>query len=352
MKLAIKLGNRGIPLSYIIDTTDRGATRASEDLREVDEINIEDEEHFTRHATQFGQAFKRDNTQVWNFMKSHLLGTPVYNHVASCDKTSNGHKAWTLLTNFYEGEDFQTRMKDSAFSKMLQTFYRGDSIRFSFEKYVAVHKQAHKMLEDSQYNDGHGLDDSTKCHHFIAGIKEQAGLEHALCTARSNPKYRDFTSLVSFLSAEVDHRNLRRQQLKSGRNKDRNVSGVRGDKDKKNKGNKTNNFPSKTVDGKVVYGKRYNSQEYRKLTNNQKDAVRALQKEACRRNNKEKDASVKSITMDDLTVFGDAIVAGVRQAQLDAMDSPSPADADTVASEITTNTKRKAEAGSVGNFIS
>ena len=56
--------------------------------------------------------------------------------------------------------------------------------------------------------------------------------------------------------------------------------------------------------------------------------------------------------MDDLTVFGDAIVAGVRQAQLDAMDSPSPADADTVASEITTNTKRKAEAGSVGNFIS
>ena len=350
MKLSLTIGNRGFPLDYVIDNTARPVRRGNANLLEVDEIDLSEDNLYVTSATQFGAPFNKDNTQVWNLLKSHLLGTPVYNHIANCDATSNGRKAWTLMTEFYEGEDFKTRMKDTAFSKIMNTFYRGDSIRFSFEKYISVHKQAHKMLEDANYNNGMGLDDSTKCHHFIAGIKEQAGLEYALCTARSNPQYRDFTSLTSFLTAEVDHKNIRKQQLKSGRSKDRNVSGVKGDKAKKRNNNK--DFPSKMVDGKMVYGKRYSNPEYRKLTNNQKDAVRQLQKEARnRRNNNDKDHTVKSITLDDLTVFGDAIVAGVRQAQVDAMEQQDSGNEDTVASEITTSTKRKAPSGGVRNFI-
>ena len=33
-----------------------------------------------------------------------LRPTPVYNHVSTCDSTSNGTKAWKILTDFYEGE--------------------------------------------------------------------------------------------------------------------------------------------------------------------------------------------------------------------------------------------------------
>lgn len=352
MKLSLTIGKRGFPLSYVIDESVRPVSRGNANLLEVDELNLGEENLYLHGATQFGAPFNQDNLLVWNLLKSQLLGTPVFNHIANCDSSSNGRKAWNILTEFYEGEDFKTRLKDTAFSKMMQTFYRGDTVRFSFEKYISVHKHAHKMLEDAGYNNSQGLDDSTKCHHFIAGIKEQAGLEHALCTARSNPQYRNFTSLISFLTAEVDHRNIRKQQLKSGRNKDRNVSGLRGEKNNKKKTN-NKDFPSKMVDGKMVYGKRYSNQEYKKLTNSQKDAVRQLQKEAKnRRGNKGGDHSVKSITMDDLTVFGDAIVAGVRQAQLDAADQQgSENEAETVTSEITTTTKRKAPSGGIGSFI-
>ena len=358
MKLSLSIGSRGFPLSYVIDPTTRRVTRGNTNLIEVDQLDFEEEDLYSKQPTHFGAYYKRDNAQVWKFLKNHLLGTPVFNHIANCDVSKNGNKAWTLLKNFYEGEDFKTRLKDSAFSKMLQTFYRGDTMRFSFEKYVAVHKSAHKMLEDAGYNNGAGLDESTKCHHFISGIKEQAGLEYAISTARSNPKYQDFTTLISFLSAEVDHRNSRRQQLKIGHNKDRNVSGfVKGGKGKgKQSSNKNSNFPSKVVDGKTVYGKRYSNQEYRKLTSSQKDAVRQLQKDAKRNkqnnNNNRGDLLVKGLTVDDLTVFGDAIVAGIKQAKLDDEDQGGAPDAVTVDSDITSSTKRKAPAGGVGNYIS
>ena len=217
MKLGMTIGTRGIPLSYVIDTTERNVTRANALLTEIDLLDLSDESIFTTQATHFGSAFKRDNSQVWLVIKALLIGTLVYNHVCSNNTTSNGRKAWLAQTNFYEGQDFKTRMKDAAFSKMMQTFYRGDTPRYSFEKYINAHKEAHKMLEDSGYNDGVGLDDSTKCHHFIAGIKEQAGIEHALCLARSNPQYRNFVNLISFLQSEIDHKNLRKQQLQVGK---------------------------------------------------------------------------------------------------------------------------------------
>ena len=101
MKLSLKIGNRGIPLSYVIDTTPRAVTRGNANLVEVDRIEVDDDDFNVSNATQFGSVYKRDNIAVWNMLKSHLLGTPVYNHIASCDRTSNGHRAWSLMQEFY-----------------------------------------------------------------------------------------------------------------------------------------------------------------------------------------------------------------------------------------------------------
>ena len=85
---------------------------------------------------------------------------------------------------------------------------------FLLQKYINIHKEAHKLLEDSGCNTGLGMDQAAKCHRFTAGIKEYAGLEHDLSSVRSHPSYRSFTALTSFLLAEVDHKNIRKQQLK------------------------------------------------------------------------------------------------------------------------------------------
>ena len=152
-----------------------------------------------------------------------LLSTSVYNHISNHNNSQNGRKAWITLKNFYEGQDFQVWLKDQAFNKILTTFYKGDSQRFTFEKYVSVHKEAHKLLEDSRHNGGNDMDESTKCHHFIASKKEQARLEHALSTIRAKPRYQDFIQLTSFLTAEVDHQNVHCKQLKGNY---RHVSGL------------------------------------------------------------------------------------------------------------------------------
>ena len=266
LKLSIDNGNRGFPIDYVVDETARDVTRATANLREIDEIDLSEEGIYKQQATQFGRQYKKDSSQVWLMLKTHLIGTPVYNHINSFNTSSNGRGAWLALKQFYEGQDFQARLKEQAFNKILHTFYRGDTHRFNFEKYIAVHKEAHKLLEDSGYNGGSGLDESTKCHHFISGIKESAGLEHALTAARSNPQYQDFIALTSYLTSEVDHRNLRKQQLKKGN--DRTVSGVEKTKSKDN-----SKFKFKFIGGKKVYAKQYSKAEWSKLSQPQKDAV-------------------------------------------------------------------------------
>ena len=282
-------------------------------------------------------------------LKGLLLGTPVYNHISTYDGLQNGKRAWIALKEFYEGQDFQARLKDQAFNKLLTTFYKGDSPRFTFEKYVAVHKEAHKLLEDSGYNGGSGMDESTKCHHFIANIKEQAGLEHALSTVRASSQYQNFIQLTSFLSAEVDHRNIRRKQLKTN---ERTVSNVNRQRQQR-KNNSNKNFKSRTVEGKLVFGKQYARHEFSKLSKAQKQAVIDLRRES-RRENKSTDnqKTISGITMDDMISLGDAIVAGVANATKAELSETE--DDTRTTSSITTSksSKRKAPSGGVGNFIS
>ena len=350
LKLSIEIGSRKFPIDYVVDDTVRNVTRANANLREVDEIDLSEDEIYKVQATQFGKQYKKDNSQVWLMLKTLLIGTPVYNHINSFNGSNNGRGAWLALKQFYEGQDFQARLKEQAFNKILHTFYRGDTHRFNFEKYIAVHKEAHKHLEDSGYNEGSGLDESTKCHHFISGIKESAGLEHALTAARSNPQYRDYISLTSYLTSEVDHRNLRKQQLKKGN--DRTISGVEKTKSKDN-----SKFKSKFIGGKKVFAKQYSKVEWSKLSPPQKDAVIQMRQEI-RRNKADKKSkddntskTIQGITIDDMVSIGDAIVAGVKMAQSESLSDTE--DTRTTSSTIasTSSSKRKAPAGGVGKFL-
>ena len=195
--------------------------------------------------------------------------------------------------------------------KLLNTYYRGDNQRFNCKKYINVHKEAHKLLEDSWYNEGQGIDKSTKCHHFISGIKEQAGLEYALSTACSNSTYRQFTSLTSFLTAEVDHCNMRKKQLKS--NDKRNVLDVCSE-NTNNGGQENQNkkqLKFKWVDGKKIFNKIYPKDEFHKMSKAQKDTVIQKHKASKKKQDEKKSRQASSISKDNIILLGKAIVAGV-----------------------------------------
>jgi hypothetical protein len=94
----------------------------------------------------------------------------------------------------------------------------GETGRFTFEKYVNIHKSVHKMLQDAQFNNGTDLDNETKVQSFRNGIKYKAGIEVALSNTRTNLTYQDFGTLISFLSAEIDHHKTRKAALSNSSN--------------------------------------------------------------------------------------------------------------------------------------
>ena len=142
---------------------------------------------------------------------------------ANSTTPNHGCNAWNALIVFYEGENYLKNLREIAFNKLQNTFYCGETNRFTFENYINIHKQAHKMLQDAQFSDGAGLDNSMKVQYFRAGIKAEAGIEVALSTSRSNAQYDDFDALISYLASEVEHHKMRKAQL---HNSVKRVSGV------------------------------------------------------------------------------------------------------------------------------
>lgn len=345
---------RGFPLDYLLDKTIREVNNIRSPYVEVDTIDLSVDGFYRSHATHIGSSYKIDNRDLWAKLKKLLLGTTNYNHISPHSTTKDGRKAWESLLNVYEGPDFAERQRELAFTKLMNTWYKGETNKFNFEKYTNIHKSAHKMLEDAGYNGGTGMDDSTKTQHFKSGIKSDAGLENALTTLRSQPGvYNTFTTVANFLKAEVEHKQIRRTQL-------RNTSTHHVSQVHKEKGRDTT---FKTVGGKKLYAKSYSKQEFSAFTNEQRQAVITLNRERRQKfkggkrpadtkrnnsgnNNGNRNVSSSTISNDDMTIIAEAVVAGVGRA------SQTNEGNDNVSSHTPPNSNQSiAEAGSIGSYI-
>jgi hypothetical protein len=366
-KLSQHAGSRGFPIDYVLDGSPRDATHGNARQEEVEYIDLDDNDEYLHLVTHFGQPYKADNAQVWNKLRNCMINTPPYNHIASFHQRKDGRGAWMALKEFYEGEDFQQRNRDRAFSKLNTTFYKGETNRFSFEKYVNIHKEAHKLLMDANYNEGRGMDDATKIQYLKANIRSEAGLETALSQIRAGgDMYNNFTRLVSFLTAEVEHHSLRLNQLKLANN--RNVSKAERERQKNlrnnppPRGNANRNPPSEVVEGKRVYGRNYPVNEFRSLSTAQRETVIRLRRNF-RHNNNNGDrnppppnsrrsaiSSLRTEMQDSMSQMEERIVAGMNQAQ-QTNQRPDTVTVDETESQDDSTRRRSAPSGSVGGFI-
>ena len=133
------------------------------------------------------------------------------------------------------------------------------------------------MLENCNFNNGSGLDNTTKTQQFKSGIRLEAGLDVALNTSRSDPTYRGFDHLVSFLYTEVDQKVIRGQQVSTASN--RRVSSANTVRSVKPASRSDKPIESCVVDGKRVYRKSYPKREFRSLTKSQREAVIKMHKD-------------------------------------------------------------------------
>ena len=68
------IGSRNIPLSYVVDISDRPRVSRATPLIEVDAIDLSDDCFFASHTTHYGALYVEDNTKIWMLTKKSLLG--------------------------------------------------------------------------------------------------------------------------------------------------------------------------------------------------------------------------------------------------------------------------------------
>ena len=288
-------GSNGTPLAYVIDDTERAVTNRNNHLIETPSINIESTETYKTEMIHFGIHFRRDNSKIWQLLKKSLLGTQPYHHIDQWSRQENGRKAWEALRAYYEGQDYVNRTIQECLTKVRTMYYRGESPRFNFKKFIDVQKDCYKRLRDVGYNDGKGLDDASKCSNLKQMIMPEAQLETALSMARTQGLFSgSFDELIHFLKAEVDELTLRKSQQRANRSQrvssvtmGRGSSGRGGHQGRggrgRGRGNGRNNRPrsgpTRVVDGRTIHGGSYSIDEYRRLTPAQREAVKAIRRQ-------------------------------------------------------------------------
>ena len=362
LKISRMQNRRLISLEYLIDESIRPVARVNANLVNISEIDLSESEVFKTQAVHFGSAYKVDNRRLWDLLESTLVNTSPYNHISPFERAKDGRKAWFALKRHFEGEDYIRKTQNQAMYTLSNTFYRGDSKNFRFEDYINSHLNAHKRLLQIGFNNGDGLDESTKIHYFKQNILPSADLETALTLARVKEN-QSFASYYTFLSTEVDFKLTRKRMVLKGA-KDRNVSSLEGVDDESRrttKGkviNKLGPMLYEMCEGRRLESKIYSKSEFSKLSKRQKSVVVKLNKQRRQnvkgRSNKHKphggNSSVISSLRNDLSSLGDAIVAGVtkiiKPPDDQSLGSPSVLTPNTV-----TLNEPQAQSGGVGEFI-
>ena len=285
------IGCRGINLNYL--TRDPDPFPLPNQPIEDQSPDVNSLEFMKKNTTLYGPEYEKDNQDLFTLLRSYLTGTDGWNVVSSHQRTKDGRAAYLALRAHYEGASFHDLIKSRANVMMSRTFYRGDTTKFNWEKFVSIHLEAHRMFEDV----GEPLSESIKILNFKGGIRPEAGLESALDVARGLPNLsNNFDLFANHITEGVANRRSRRELFKStpnqrevsafqrnnrgrgrGRGRGGRGRGYRGRGRGRGRYNsRPRNVPeSINVEGKVLYpNKTYSADEYNSLSNNQKDELR------------------------------------------------------------------------------
>ena len=344
----------------MVDNEPRTVTSKNQPFVEEPIMEMDTWDIYRMKMVHFGQHFKRDNNKVWQLLKKSLLGTHPYHHIDHCSARENGRQAWQALRAYYEGEDYVNRTIQECLTKVRTMYYRGETPRFNFERFIDRQKECYKRLRDVGYNGGMGLDDASMCSNLKQMILPEAQLENALSLARTQGLFNGrFDDLVHFLKAEVNEITLRRSQVRA--NRGHRVSSVngrmgggrmnggrgrggRGTNRYNNRGTSRNRqLITRMVDGRRIHNGNYSPDDYRRLTPAQREAVRDMRRQAHHNQNGRRNEPNRSGRPHNISSVGHHDDSGgTNGAETDDNHRPPPSSESAV---------RFAQAGSVGSYL-
>jgi hypothetical protein len=183
-------------------------------------------------------------------------------------RTRNGRDAYMLLFDHFLGPNNVGNMASAAETKITGTLYNGEKKRFTWETYVRIHTEQHSVLNGLTYYGYAGIDDSSKVHHLLKGIKTTE-LDVCKKQVMARPSLRDdFAATVELYSTFIKQMKAENRQLNLSE-----VSFARW-KAGKNSFGKRNSTRISNVSNAAVDDRFFEKHEYHALTLYQKNTLR------------------------------------------------------------------------------
>ena len=116
--------------------------------------------------------FLADNIKVWELLSGLKHKHTCWMYVKPFQCARDGRGAFLALQNHYLGPNNVDNMASLTEKKLAMTTYTGEHRRWTFEKYVKLHKDQHSILEGLTEHGYAGIDERSKVRYLLDGIKK------------------------------------------------------------------------------------------------------------------------------------------------------------------------------------
>ena len=115
--------------------------------------------------------FPADNVTIWEKLSALTRSHECWTYVCPAQRTRNGRMAYRALKNHYLGPNNTNHQANEAETKLKDSSYHGEKRRWNFERYVRMHQDQHTILQCLVQHGYAGIDERSKVHHLLDGIK-------------------------------------------------------------------------------------------------------------------------------------------------------------------------------------
>ena len=181
--LATRIGNSGIPLTYLVRKT-RLRWEDTDTMNNLQERRISTKAHE-------GNTYELDNRELFRILMSTFTATTLDNVVKSFQATNDGMSAWTAITANVEGSNYFNELKRQGDAAIEGVFFDPNK-NFAFEKYFDKHVRSHELHAEAEAP----VPEWRKIDLFMKGVRCTA-LQNDFRGLKDDPLYKTFTAMYN-----------------------------------------------------------------------------------------------------------------------------------------------------------
>ena len=151
----------------------------------------------------------RLTTQWYIILSKMFIDINAFVYIKQRKATKDGPVVFFNIHKLFLGPDHVVRQSADAEGKLQKTYYDGERKTWDWDKYFALHKEQHAIMESLTDYGYSGMDYGTKVCHFLQGVKssELDAAVNVFCTQPE--KYgTGFVATMSYLSQMIATKDL------------------------------------------------------------------------------------------------------------------------------------------------